>query len=105
MTNDEIIEEAVKRLVDAAHPQRIILFGSYARNEATPSSDMDLLVVVGEEIDRRGEMVRLLKVLRGLPIPFDVLIFTDGDIEDWGNVQGTVLYPALREGIVLYDAA
>lgn len=105
MTTEEIIQEAVKRLVDAAHPERIILFGSHARNEATPDSDLDFLVILPRVEDRRKEMVRLLDVLRGLPIPIDVLIFTPKDIEDWGNVRGTVLYPALREGIVLYDAA
>jgi hypothetical protein len=53
----------------------------------------------------RIEAALLLDVLRGLPIPIDVLVFTTQAIEDWGNVRGTVLYPALREGIVLYDAA
>lgn len=105
MTTDEIIEEAVKRLVDAAHPERIILFGSHARGEAHEESDVDLLVILSETESRRSDMVRLGDVLRGLPVPIDVLVFTADDVRQWGGVRGTVLYPALQEGVVLYDAA
>lgn len=105
MSMDEIIEEAVKRLVDAAHPERIILFGSHARNEATSDSDLDLLVILSEVADRHREMVRLRDALRGLPTPIDILVFSSRAMEEWGNVKGTVLYPALQEGVVLYAAA
>lgn len=50
-------------------------------------------------------MIRLQRSLRGLGIPVDVLVFTERQVAEWGNVRGTVLYPALREGIVLYEAA
>jgi predicted nucleotidyltransferase len=105
MTTDEIIEEAVKRLVAAAHPERIILFGSQARGEAREDSDIDLLVILEDTESRRAEMVRLGDALRGLPVPIDVLVFTLDDVKQWGSVRGTVLYPALQEGVVLYDAA
>lgn len=105
MTTEEIIDEAVRRLVDAADPERVILFGSYARGDATKDSDLDFLVILKEVPDPHREMTHLRNVLRGLPVPIDVLVYSTKTVEDWGNVKGTVLYPALREGIVLYAAA
>lgn len=65
----EKIQEAVRRLVEAARPTKIILFGSRARGDARPDSDLDLLVIQPEVKDRVAEMVRLNRVLRGLILP------------------------------------
>ncbi len=105
MTIAETIHEAVRRIIAESRPSRIILFGSYARNEPREHSDLDLLVVVPVVADRRDEMIRLQHRLRGLGIPVDVLVFSERQVAEWGDVRGTVLYPALREGIVLYEAA
>ncbi len=105
MTTAETIDEGVRRIIAESCPSRIILFGSYARNEPSADSDLDLLVVVPVVADRREEMVRLQHRLRGLGIPVDVLVFSERQVAEWGDVRGTVLYPALREGIVLYEAA
>ncbi len=101
----DIIDEAVRRLVDAARPTRVILFGSYARGSADDDSDLDFLVVLDDVVSRRREMVRLRNVLRPLRIPADVLVATEDQIVDWGDVAGTVLHEALLQGRVVYDAA
>ena len=93
------------RLVVAAHPRKIILFGSRARGDGTAESDLDLLVVLSSVKDRRAEMVRLQACLSGLGVPTDILVFSEQQVEKWGDVPGTILYPALREGILVYDAA
>ena len=59
------IEEAVRRIAEAAHPLKVILFGSRARGSASPESDLDLLVIEREVPDRYVEMIRLNGVLRG----------------------------------------
>lgn len=99
------IEEAVGRLVREANPRKIILFGSHARGDHTDESDLDFLVILPEVRDRRAEMTRLQACLSGLGVPVDVLLFSERQVEKWGDVPGTILYPALREGILLYDAA
>lgn len=100
-----VIDEAVRRLIDEANPRKIILFGSRTRGDETEESDLDLLVILPTVRDRRSEMVRLQMCLSGLGLPIDVLVFSEPQVEKWGDVPGTILYPALREGGLLYDAA
>jgi uncharacterized protein len=103
--DSEVLDRAVRLLVEAAHPAKIILFGSQARGEAQEHNDLDLIVVLETAKDRWSEMVRLQRILSELRLPIDLLVFTKKHVEEWGNVRGTVLYPALREGRVLYGAA
>jgi predicted nucleotidyltransferase len=97
------IQEAVHRLVGAAEPIRIILFGSHASGEATSESDIDLLVIEEEVENKIEEMIRLRKVLRGLDISVDILVVSKQEVEDWGDLPGSVLYWALKEGKVLHE--
>jgi len=101
----DVLDEAVRRLVAAAQPMRIILFGSHARGDATEDSDFDLLVVLKEVTRPRAEVVRLLDVLRPLRLPVEILLYSEEQVFEWGHLPGTVLYEALAEGKVLYEAA
>jgi len=102
MITAEQIETAIRTLVAAAQAERIVLFGSYARDEAREDSDLDLLVIEREVEDRAREMVRLRRLLRPLRIPVDLLVFSTADVARWGNQPGTALYWALREGKVVH---
>ena len=93
----------VDRLVQQFRPLRIILFGSHARGDARPDSDVDLLVVLPEAPDKRRVNVAMLRALRDLPVAKDVVVTTPEEIARRGNLVGTVLRPALREGKVLYE--
>ena len=105
MTTGEWIPIVVERIVRDFHPLQIILFGSQARGEARPNSDIDLLVVLPTVSDKRRAAVEIMRVLRDLPVGVDVLVTTPGEIARRGQVVGTVLRPALREGKVLHAAA
>jgi predicted nucleotidyltransferase len=99
-----VIEDAGRRLADAAgSPVRVILFGSHARGDAGPRSDLDFVVIEPHVASRHAEMVRLRRVLRGMRMPIDVLVYSDEHVADWGDVPGTVLHAALNEGRVLVD--
>ena len=105
MTNEHLIEEAGKRLAKAAPGARVILFGSRARDEARPDSDLDLLVIEpGEVTKRRAESARLRRELRGLEVALDVVVVSASHVDEWGKVPGTMVNEALREGRVLVDA-
>lgn len=104
MVSKEIIQQAVRILVEAVQPSRIILFGSYARGDAREESDVDLLVIEPTVSHKREEMVRLRNLIRPLRIPVDVLVASEEEMRDWGHLPGTVLYWALKEGKVLHEA-
>jgi uncharacterized protein len=100
----EKIREAVRRLVVAARPRKIILFGSRARGDAREDSDLDLLVIEREVTDRVAEMVLLNRVLKGLILPVELVVIGERMFEEWSNTPGTVYYEAKREGEVLYES-
>ena len=102
MISAEQIDAAIRTLAAAAQPERIVLFGSYARDEARDDSDLDLLVIERQVEDRAREMVRLRRLLRPLRIPVDVLVFSAEDVARWGDQPGSALYWALREGKVVH---
>jgi len=95
----------VRRILRVAKPRKVILFGSAARGEMTPDSDIDLLVIEDTAPDPRGESVRICDALRGLGTPFDVSVMESIWFEESKRVVGGLAYPAHREGRVLYEAA
>jgi uncharacterized protein len=105
MISQATISQAAELIRQAAQPERIILFGSYARNQADSGSDVDLLVVEPAVPDPGAEMVRLMRVLSTLRIPVEVLVVSRQDFMDWSDTPGHILFDAAREGVVLYEAA
>jgi uncharacterized protein len=102
---DELLDEVTRLLVEAAHPEKIILFGSHARGDVDADSDLALLIIAPTVVDRFEEMVRLRLVLRDIPMPIDVIVYSRADMEERQHLRGTMLYHALREGRILHDAA
>ena len=103
--DQSLVDEIVRRIVEVAHLDRIILFGSHARGEAQENSDIDLLVVMQEVASRRDEILRIRAALVPLGISVDVLVASDADYAKWSEAPSTTLYWAKREGEVLYEAA
>jgi predicted nucleotidyltransferase len=102
-TAQDIIADMVERIVEGFDPHQIILFGSYARGTAGPDSDVDLLVVMPVEGSRRRQRVAIRVALRGMGLAKDVFVVTPEEVERYGDLVGTLVYPALREGKVLYE--
>ncbi len=102
---DTDIERAARTLAETAgSPVRVILFGSHAREDARAGSDLDFLVIEPKVVDRHAEMVRLRSALHDLRRPIDVLVYSEAQVEEWGDAPGTALYAALAEGRVLVEA-
>jgi len=99
------IDDIVKRIVEQFHPVKIILFGSRARGVAAPDSDVDLLVVMEVVSSKRRQAVQIDLALADRTFPLDLIVVTPEEFEKYRDVVGHVVYPAVREGKVVYDAA
>jgi len=104
MVSEDKLRELVTRIVDAAGPTRVVLFGSAARGEAGRYSDIDVLVVVKEGSHRRHTAQRIYRKLLGFGVPVDVVVATPSDLERYGESPGLVYRQAIREGRELYAA-
>lgn len=92
----------VKRIVERFDPERVILFGSHARGEATPDSDVDLLVVMRVAGSKREAQIQIRSALHAFRSPVDVIVTRPEDFDWRQRVVGTIEYPAVREGKTLY---
>ena len=101
----ERIAQMVWRIVELCAPERVILFGSYARGRVDPDSDVDLLVVMRGPGTKRQQAARIHAALAGVGIPKDVVVVTPEELERFRDVVGTIIYPAVREGRGLYERA
>jgi uncharacterized protein len=101
----EWVPDAVTDLVAAAHPLRVLLFGSVAHGVDGPDSDIDLLVVL-QHVGRNRRHELTVKLARAIaaPVPVDLLITDPAEIAERGDLPG-ILRVALREGRVVYDRA
>jgi uncharacterized protein len=97
------LPEITQRIVETSNPEKIILFGSYARGTSGADSDLDLLIIVPGVKHLRKESIRVRRALRGLLVPVDIVIATPEQIERLGNTAGLVYQTALSEGKVLYE--
>ena len=100
----EQFQELVDRIVDAVNPFRIILFGSAARGEMGPDSDVDILVVMPEGTHRRRTAQLLHTKFFGIPYAVDVIVATPDDLTKYGKTNGLIYREILEEGIELYGA-
>jgi uncharacterized protein len=107
--SEELIEQMAKEIVREVDPERIVLFGSWARGQANESSDVDLLIVerdpFGPDRSRRKEAARIWRCLSGFRVPTDILVYSADEIAQWQDSVQHVIGKAMREGKVLYESA
>jgi predicted nucleotidyltransferase len=100
----KVLAEIVQRVVEAAQPDKIILFGSAARGEMGPNSDIDLLVIKRGTFNHWRRLTTIDRHLRGDLAAVVVVLATPEDIQQYGDSPDLIFYPALREGTVIYGA-
>jgi len=101
---DGVIRDVIQRIVTVAGPDKIILFGSAARGELGPRSDIDVLVVKSGDFHRGRLAGVIYRSLHGVDASVDVVVVKPEDIEEYGDSPYTVIRPALREGKLVYAA-
>jgi HEPN domain-containing protein/predicted nucleotidyltransferase len=98
------IDRMVKRIVRKFHPEKIILFGSHARGDAGPDSDVDLLVVMPSAAGKREQSDEILEALDDIAVPTDIVVTSPDDFAWRKDIVGTIEWPAANEGKLLYDS-
>ncbi len=99
---ESAINAMVRLIVERFQPEQVILFGSHARGDAGPDSDVDLLVVMPVKGSRRAKQVEIRLALHDIHLPKDIIVSTPEEFAWRRNVVGTIEEPAVREGKVLY---
>lgn len=104
MLDEKTLDEVIRRVVEVARPEKIILFGSAARGGMGPHSDVDLLIIKegADTLELAGEIYMNLD---GVGVAVDAIVVTPGDVERYGDSHALIIKPALREGRVVYEAA
>lgn len=93
--------QAIRSIVSAYQPARVILFGSQARGDAMPDSDVDLLVLFDDDLNPRERRIGIRRLLRDMPFAKDVLVASIADLEH--STGGTAVAGAIRDGVVVYE--
>jgi predicted nucleotidyltransferase len=103
MISNETLLKVKERLVDGFHPEKIILFGSQARDTADDRSDVDLLVICRFKGKRRELMVEIDDELREIEYAFDIVVLTPDEFQRDSQIPGTIGRYATQEGKTIYE--
>ncbi len=103
MIDARLMEEIVRRVVEVARPEKVILFGSAAGVNASSANDVDLLVIKAGA-HRRAVAKAIYRKVAGVGCPVDVVVVTPEDVKRYGHSPALVIEPALRTGRVVYAA-
>jgi len=101
--NQNLLAVAAQSLATIFNPDKIILFGSYARGTANKFSDVDLLIVADRFENRRQTVIKMYETLASFGLPSDIVLLNKEEFEEDKNIPGTIARPAWQEGRILYE--
>jgi len=102
MVNKKEIKRVAERMAIAVNAEQVILFGSYARGDATEKSDVDLLIIAESDLPRFKRSRELYKLLKPHPFAMDIIVYTPQEIENGKKTDVSFVSTVLKEGKTLY---
>ena len=103
MLDQKTLDDIIRRVVEVAQPERIILFGSAARGAMTRNSDVDLLIIKeGGDANLRAQ---IYEKMYGVRVAVDAILVSPADVERYKDSHALVIKSALQEGKVVYESA
>jgi len=103
MVEHHNILEYVNQLARAFDPERVILFGSYARGNPTEDSDVDLLIVMDHQKRKNVEQAVEIDVKMHRSFPLDLIVRTPSEVKRRLGQGDVFLQAVFQEGEVLYE--
>jgi len=103
LISPETIDGVTKAIAENFHPEKIILFGSYASGNPTPDSDLDFLVVMDTDQPRNKRSTPIRLMFSPVPCAMDILVYTPDEIKKWNGVTNHIVTEAHLDGRVVYD--
>ena len=103
ISNDSVVRDIVRSIVDTVQPEKVILFGSQPRGDARPNSDFDVLVIKQSDEPRYRRSVPLYVALADLPVEVEVMVYTPEEVHEWSQVPQAFVTTAVREGTTIYE--
>lgn len=104
MLSEREIDELVARIVDRVRPEKVIVFGSYAKGTAHVGSDLDLCVVAETSLPQACRADALRPLLGSYLVPVDVHVLTPEEVREYGKQEHSFVHSVLRSGRVVYAA-
>jgi len=96
------IEKVAKHIGEAAHADKIVLFGSHARGDASENSDVDFLVIAESNLPRFKRSRELYKLFKPYPFSMDILVYTPNELEKNKRTPLSFISRVLQEGKTVY---
>ena len=101
----EKVQAVVQKIIEVSRPRKLILFGSYVNGNIHLNSDLDVLVVTGNEIDNpRRESVRIRRALKGILMSMDILVVPENRLKELADTPGLIYREAIKNGKVVYES-
>jgi predicted nucleotidyltransferase len=101
--DEALLEQIVRRILAVGSPQKIVLFGSRARGDYQPDSDIDLLIIEESDLPRFKRSSRYRKALVGIFPAKDIVVRTPEEVKDWEQISNAFITTVLEEGKILYE--
>lgn len=103
MLHEPLLDHVTKTIVERFHPKRIMVFGSHARGDAGPDSDLDLFVEMDTPRRPPDRAIEVSEIFGLRSWPMDIVVYTPEEVRRLRHVNGTLLSVIEKEGKVLYE--
>jgi predicted nucleotidyltransferase len=103
MIDSALIDRVTRTIVERFNPKRIVLFGSHARGDADPESDLDLFIEMESTKKPPERDIEVDEVFGLRDWPMDLFVYTPEEVERFRGVIGTLVSIVEAEGKVLYE--
>lgn len=100
---NKTINDIVEAIINHFNPISIILFGSYASGNATPDSDLDLLIVMETRLPSYKRSLPIRKIFNPMPCAMDIKVYTPEEIKKWNGTINHIITEAMLKGKILYE--